>query len=519
MTLRDYQAKSIDVLVRFIESKEERMVLCLPTGGGKTVIFSAFAKKMLELQRSVAIVVNRMELVKQTIDKLLEFGIIGTPITAGSKNDKTFVCGSVYVMMVETVHRRAEFLSFIREAVDVLIVDECHIGNFNKVIDGFKKVIGFTATPFYARRNKSLADIYKNLYVAAQTQHLIDKNHLVPAKTYAPADAPGRKKFKIGSNGEYDERSMEEILSSEHYINVCIKYVKQFGSGKRCIVYNASVGHSKRVTEAMRAAGLNAYHVDGTTPEEERKRILKALFEQSDAIVNNVGVLTFGFDCPDVEVIVLNRATTSTALYIQMCGRGSRLGNVVEKSFFTIVDLCANFSIHGLWQENRNWQNYFKRKRQRLRENKEMPLKRCPKCSYLNHTAVKVCGGCGFDFAEKENKAVRAKKAKPVKQTNIVISDNVISKLPSIIEHVNSRNQSPYRAIHLIKECVYNEYRKEKLNDLIQILLTILPYWCRAYNIKPNKFHRDFCIEAMTKYYDKIKSDEHGLHGKQKAYG
>ncbi|MDV7389804.1 DEAD/DEAH box helicase family protein, partial [Arthrospira platensis SPKY1] len=103
----------------------------------------------------------------------------------------------VYVMMVETIARRKSHLQYLKENCDVLIVDECHIGNFNKILDGWKQVFGFSATPMTVKKRESLSEYYHNLYVPLQVPHLIKNGYLIEPKTYGPKSALLQENFKI----------------------------------------------------------------------------------------------------------------------------------------------------------------------------------------------------------------------------------------------------------------------------------------------------------------------------------
>jgi superfamily II DNA or RNA helicase len=496
ITLRDYQEEAI---YEMINSPHERMVVCLPTGAGKTVVFSAFTAAMVASGKTVAIAVNRRELLTQTQNSLHKMGVRAGAISAKSKN---FPYANAYVMMVETIARRKAHLEALKQRVDVLIVDECHIGNFKKILDGFKRVIGFSATPMLNQSKIPLAEYYHNIYVPVQVADLIQNGHLTPADTYAPKTAITGTNFKIKkTTGDFDERQMGDLLSQEKYLDYCVDYTKKYASNKRAIVYNANIEHSLAVTHAMKSAGINAYHVDGTTPDYERKQILMNLFEQPDAVVNNVGILTFGFDCPEVETIVLNRATTSLPLYLQMCGRGSRLSSKITKDRFTIVDLCGNFGIHGQWEDHVDWEVMFHKSAKDTAG--VAPSKSCSKCDAVLHARVMQCDKCGHVFETKEQQF-------DVEDPDLILIQKLQANVSDMMAKVNERGQNIYRGLHLIKEQVFKTNQGKSLEQLIELYLQVLPVWCRQNGKKNNQWHKDFCRNEMTKYYNIQTNNTHG---------
>jgi superfamily II DNA or RNA helicase len=486
--LRDYQEEAI---YEMINTNHQRMVVCLPTGAGKTVVFSAFTAAMVAENKTVAIAVNRRELLTQTQSSLQKMGVNAGVISAKSKN---FPDAKAYVMMVETIARRKSHLEALKHRADVLIVDECHIGNFTKILDGFKRIIGFSATPMRNQSKIPLSDFYHNIYVPIQVGGLIDSQYLTSADTYAPKTSITSANFKIKkSTGDFDEKQMGDILSQEKYLDYCVAYTKKYAANKRVIVYNANIDHSLAVTNAMLKAGINAYHVDGTTPEYERKQILMNLFEQPDAVVNNVGILTFGFDCPEVETIILNRATTSLPLYLQMCGRGSRLSNKILKERFTIVDLCGNYGLHGKWEDDRDWEILFKKSAKDTEG--VAPTKSCPKCDAVVHARSMECPKCKYQFPEKEIEF-------DVKDPELVLVETMKSNVAQMMAKINERGQNVYRGLHIIKEEIFKKNQGKSLDQMIQLYLQVLPAWCKENGKRNNQWHQDFCRNEMTKYYN-----------------
>ena len=354
-SLRPYQE---DTIFHMVNSTLERECICLPTGAGKTFVFTTFAAAMMAEGKKGLIVVNRIELLNQTAKTFQKnYGIIPSTITAKSKS---LGINNIYLAMVETLFRRKKHLEFLESICDYIIIDECHIGSFNKILPNFRKVFGFSATPIYIKKGESLATYYHNIYTPIQVQGLINDNHLCQAETYAPKALLDRTQLKMNaSRTDYDERQMGDILSGSKYVSVLVGYVEKFCEGKKTVIYNANVQHSMTICATLRSKGFNAYHLDGEMSDHERNFVLGKLATEPDCIISNVNILTFGFDCPEIEVIILNRATKSLSLYLQMCGRGSRLSSLINKDKFTILDLCGNSFTHGLWQDDREWNVLF----------------------------------------------------------------------------------------------------------------------------------------------------------------
>jgi len=134
--------------------------------------------------------------------------------------------------------------------------------------------------------------------------------------------------------------------------NVIESYWK-LSAGKKTMVFNVNLNHNAAVYNAFRNEGLNVYSITGDTEKKERSEILQKFKVEKDAIICNVGVLTAGFDEPTIETIILNRATKSLSLYLQMIGRGSRPSE--NKSKFNVIDLGKNTVRHGYYDDYFDW--------------------------------------------------------------------------------------------------------------------------------------------------------------------
>ncbi len=489
--LRDYQQET---LYHLLNSKLDRDMICLPTGAGKTFVFVSFAAIRASEDKKGVIVVNRRELLAQTRKQLYEqYGIVAAEITAGCK---TIPDAQVYLAMVESLYRRKAIIEQLRQECSYLIVDEAHLGCHIKILDGWEQVIGFSATPFYDKKGEALADYYHNIFTPVQIDDLIQQGHLVDADSYMPKGCtlPDPSAWKMNSMGnDYDADAMGEELSKNEYIQAVCSVAKKHCTDKRTIIYNASIRHSKAVACNLAAHGLNAWHVDGETPTEEREMIINKLHTERDCIVCNVGVLTFGFDCPDVEIIMLNRLTKSLNLFIQMAGRGSRVGRTVQKEHFKLLDLHGNVLKHGKWEDFRDWESYF-RQRGRMPDG-EAPAKACPKCDYLMHTRIMECPECGYVFPPPEP----AEKV-DVPDLELQRIEKLKRNVSKIVERVQERGWKEYKALHIIKEKVYSKHSDKPLDEKIEIFQEQGRLWCEEMGKKWDGWHQKFCAKIMTEH-------------------
>lgn len=319
----------------------------------------------------------------------MEFGIIPVILKQGVRKKPI---GKVMIAMAETLFRRLNKWSFAE--YNVAIIDEAHRGEYMKLLDRFERVIGFTATPVYIKKGKSLQDYYHTLYSPVQISELIKSGWLAEPITYVPPEMASGFKTTMG---DYDEHEQGKELQKAKYINSVIRYWNE-RKDKNALVFNTTIEHSQAVENALREAGANVVHVDGSTDKKTRDEIRNRLEVESGLWVCNVGVLTFGFDSPNIEAIMINRKTKSIALYNQMAGRGCRLKE--GKKSFEVLDMHGSCIECGTWDEDKNWQYLFtKSKNEKLGV---APVKFCPACEAVIPNSATKCKYCGHVFETKE---------------------------------------------------------------------------------------------------------------------
>lgn len=486
--LREYQKKAITL----IEGNQNKNVaLQMPTGSGKTFTFCEVAKRhYAENITSVLILVHRNELLQQAKNSLGERCFL---IEAGIKS----IPGdyAYYVGMVETVNKRIKILP----KFGLVIIDECHIGNFKKMPffeQEYCKVLGVTATPI---NEYPLANYYAELLQPVTITDLIDNNHLLDCDAYGFAsDLVAAQKFKI-KGGEFDEKQMEEFYSSEKMVNNVIESYWKLSAGKKTLIFNVNLKHNDAVYTSLLFEGLNVYSITGETEKKERAEILQKFKEEPDAIICNVGVLTAGFDEPTIETIILNRATKSLSLYLQMIGRGSRLSE--NKSNFTVIDLGKNTARHGQYTDYFDWQTYFKNGTKKENKSAGMaPVKECPNCGHLQHTRKVKCESCGHDFEEER---ANQEAEEQIKQLVKLTREKPIN-IPTqhLFQLAEERSWNPYGVLHKICDHIIQYELKHSPitthEHSVKMAGEQLSVWCKKYEKQNNRWHQDFIVTLLN---------------------
>lgn len=359
--LYSYQINDIDKIFERIDNAPPNYHLLyqLPTGGGKTVIFSEITRRYLEQHnKKVVVLTHRIELCKQTSKMLKGFDVKNKIINSAIKELPDQDEYSCFVAMVETLKNRLNDEKLEIDNVGLVIIDEAHFNSFRKLFSAFKNtfILGVTATPLSSNIKLPMYENYSELIVGDTIQSLISKGFLAEATTYS-YDV-GLTSLKVGINGDYTVKSSDDLYSNMIMQEKLLHAYTEKSLGKKTLIFNNGINTSLHVYESFRHAKFNIRHLDNTTSNEDRKDILQWFKKTPDAILTSVGILTTGFDEPTVETIILNRATKSLTLYFQMIGRGSR--RLPNKATFNVIDLGNNALRFGLWNNPVDWQHIFK---------------------------------------------------------------------------------------------------------------------------------------------------------------
>lgn len=413
MNPRQYQIDHIERIIEQVSAKR-KVLAQLPTGGGKTVEFALIAQRYIRnTGNAVLILVHREELMNQAAKTIKNItGYDPVLITSQSKHYRV---ARVYIGMVESTVSRLELF----DNVGLVIIDECHMANFNKMHLVFleESIIGFTATPISSSKKEPLNKYYNSIVVGPSIKELIKLGHLSQNITRCPKDIVDSTKLEIDNRkGDYNENKMAAEYKLPRYVINTVKAYRKFCNRQKCIVFNVNIDHSKAVNECFQDWGYNSRHLDSNCTSEERKEILKWFKETPDAILNNVMIATVGFDEPTVRNVILNFSTLSLPKFIQCCGRGSRyideelaliLGDK-PKDHFNIIDLGGNsVRFNSDWNDDRDWEYIFNNPGSP--GNGIAPVKTCPQCDGLIHAALMICPlkneedeFCSYEFERRK---------------------------------------------------------------------------------------------------------------------
>lgn len=321
----------------------------MPTGTGKTVLFSEIVKMGFEKDRKILLVVHRIELVDQITRHLESKGIQVGLIVAGKNSDYSLI---IQVASIQTLSRREH------PEANLVIIDECHHAKaetYKKLWEIYQdaKFLGVTATPVRLS-GEGFEELFDELIVSMPIQNFINQGYLVPITHYVCSnpDLKGVKKRQ----GDYMTKMLSNVMMDNSIMSDLVEGYKEKCMNKSAIVFAVDVEHSKEIAIRYKSEGINAAHIDANTPKPEREKILSDFKNGIIKVVSNVEIITEGFDFPECEVIQLARPTKSLALYLQMVGRVMRPAK--NKKEGIVLDNAGLWLEHGLSTLDREWSLY-----------------------------------------------------------------------------------------------------------------------------------------------------------------
>lgn len=338
---------------------ENRILVCSPTGSGKTVMMSHIAQ---QLNVPTLVVVHRSEIVDQNHSSLEK---TFSPLPVGKlQAGQPITDTQIHSCSIQTLSSWAKrgFNPGI-PPVELLLVDEAHLNKAKQLSDILAsgwladncRVIGFTATPS-TLSGTPLGDVYDLLINGPTTAELQQLKRLPPFKVLtAPEylDLNGVSK----SQGDYNGAAVLRNNPATRQADIAYKaFTEAVTAGEISntapgIIFMGSVEASEETARRFEADGYSIRHIDGKTPADERKAAVEGLADGNVQIISNVAVFAEGFDCPRVSWVMLARPTASLALHLQQFGRGLRGTQPI-----VILDPAGNVLRHGLPTDIDEWQ-------------------------------------------------------------------------------------------------------------------------------------------------------------------
>lgn len=321
--LRPYQEAAREAIEKEWDEGHKRTLLVLPTGTGKTVVFSKVAEDQVLDGNRVLILAHRGELLDQAADKLYRMTGLKSSI---EKADQTALgtWNRVTVGSVQSLQRENRLKKFKPDYYGTIIIDEAHhavTDGYLKIINHFPdaRVLGVTATPDRGDQRK-LGEVFESLAYEYSIVQAIKDGYLckiIAQVIPLQLDMSGLKT----QAGDYTPGSINTAL--DPYLEQIAEEMKKYCMDRKTVVFLPLIATSKKFQGILNSKGFHAAEVNGQS--EDREQVLKDFAAGKYNVICNSMLLTEGWDCPDVDCIVCLRPTKVRSLYCQMVGRGTRI--------------------------------------------------------------------------------------------------------------------------------------------------------------------------------------------------
>ena len=398
---RPYQRAAIDAIGSYFSTASGNPLIVLPTGSGKSLVQAVFLQETFDAwpETRVICLTHVRELISQNLAELRQVwpmapvGIYSAGLRRRDTDDPILFAG------IASVHGKAPLLG----RFDLVIIDECHLVSLDgatmyrkllgdlRIINPKLKVIGLTATPY--RLGSGLltegeARIFTDIAYSADLKGLIADGFLAPLVSKA-----GAVKVDLSSvhqrGGEYIPGELSEAMDKETITEAALDEVVIKGADRRSWLFFCSgVQHAQHVADALGRRGIPSGCITGETEDAERDALISRFKAGELRALTSMGVLTTGFNAPAVDLLVFLRPTQSTALYVQMAGRGMRMAE--GKTDCLVLDYSGNVLRHGPVDAVDP--------KAATQGGGIAPAKECPQCAEVVHLSVMTCPGCGYAF-------------------------------------------------------------------------------------------------------------------------
>ena len=367
MKLRYYQEEAVDETLKWLDTQPTYPLIVLPTGSGKTIVFTTIIKQLFERDPDcrILILAHRQELISQAKDKLLSVwssapcGILAAGLKEFDDVSPVVIASRDTLATPKRLENTTHF--------DYIIVDEAHhvglekASRYQKIFNHFNaaqhyapKIFGVTATPYRMGQGfiYGLGDeFFGGVSYQIGIPRLIKDGYLCRLSAFKVNDkavidaSTARVKFK---GGDYRESDLEKLAMEDQVMLAIIAdwIDKAYSKGRLSTVFFCvTVAHANKMCLLLQNAGIEAAVVTANTPNDERADILERFENGVIHALCNVAVLTEGWDAPRTDCIALLRPTKSLGLYVQICGRGMRTWG--DKKDCLLLDYGENMNRHG----------------------------------------------------------------------------------------------------------------------------------------------------------------------------
>ena len=342
--LRPYQEESKRAVFNEWEQGILKTLLVLPTGTGKTIVFAAITNDCVQKGERVLILAHRGELLEQAADKIKK----STGLECAVEKADESCLNSWYritVGSVQSLMREKRLNQFDKHYFDTIIIDEAHhciSESYQRILDYFSdaKVLGVTATPDRGDM-RNLGQVFNSLAYEYTLPKAIKEGYLSPIKALT---IPLKLDLSSVSTQAGDFKASEIGTALDPYLEQIAVEMTKYCADRKTVVFLPLIKTSQKFRDLLNKHGFRAAEVNGSS--DDRTEVLKDFENNKYNVLCNSMLLTEGWDCPDVDCIVVLRPTKVRSLYCQMVGRGTRLSE--GKTHLLLLDFLWHTERHEL---------------------------------------------------------------------------------------------------------------------------------------------------------------------------
>lgn len=429
---RWYQSASVDAMNAYLHESDGHGLVVLPTGSGKSFTQVEFCKQQVKELGDVRIclLAHQKELISQTFRSMISawpqapIGIYSAGLNMKRGRAQIVVAG------IQSIYNKSGSTG----GFDILILDECQLlpkkagGMYERFItdqmriNPHLRVFGLTATPYRldsGRLDEGEPRLFTEIIFEVSIATLMEQGFLatpITKLTHYQIDLSKVKK----SGSDYDRTQLAAATDQAEVTKAAVaEIIARCGDRKKWLIFGASVDHCYHIAEELALYQISACVVHGDLDHGERDRLLREHREGKYKVIINYGLLTTGYDDPEIDLIALLRGTASMGLYYQMVGRGfrpiypkgfdttectheERFAALMEgpKPNFLVLDFAGNIKRHGPLDDLLEKAS---KKNKRKKTISSAPMKVCRECETVVSVSTRTCPDCGFEWEVEES--------------------------------------------------------------------------------------------------------------------